>query len=692
VGLDLTPGQTVGARRAGGGGRATAARLAWATATIAASSGVLFLVLLAVNSRSPDVVVYEYWGAQAVTAIVFPVVGAIIVSRHPRNALGWLFCLMGLSSGLSGVALEYAAYAFAAEPEPPGAATAAWLNAWVGTPGFVSVALAPLLFPDGRPSRRLRPVVWIAAGAIVVGTVSFALIPGPLEGYPSVDNPFGIEGTGGFFEFMLAAVGLFLVATLFAGLASLIVRYRRSRGAERQQIKWFTYAAAVTPLALVGNSLFPDLSWLIGGVGVACIPVAIGVAILRYRLYDIDIVINRTLVYGTLTACVVGVYVLVIGYLGALFQTGSNLAVSLVATGIVAVLFAPLRHRLQRAVNRLMYGERDEPYAVLSRLGQRLEATLEPGAALPAVVETVAQALRLPYAAMELREDGEREGFSVVASCGSPVEPLAILPLVHQHETVGRLLLAPRAGEKGFSATDRRLLEDLARQAGAAAHAVRLTNDLQRARERLVAAREEERRRLRRDLHDGLGPQLSSQTLTIDAARGIMRHDPDSAEALLLDLKAQSRDAVADIRRLVYALRPPALDDLGLVGAMRASAAQYASNGLRVSVEEPEKLPLLPAAVEVAAYRIAQEALANVARHAEAGRCVVRLALDEEAGALRLEVADDGRGIGEDKGSGVGLHSMRERAAELGGSVTFGSPAGGGAVVLARLPLTEEGR
>ncbi len=689
MGLDLTPGQTVGARRAGGGGRATAARLAWATATIAASSGVLFLVLLAVNSRSPDVVVYEYWGAQAVTAIVFPVVGAIIVSRYPRNALGWLFCLMGLSSGLSGVALEYATHALVARPDSlPGAETAAWLNAWVGTPGFVAVALAPLLFPDGRPSRRLRPVVWIAAGAIVVCTVSFALIPGPLEGYPSVDNPFGIEGTGGFFEFMLAAGGLFLVATLFAGLASLIVRYRRSRGVERQQIKWFTYAAAVTPLALVGNSLFPEFSWLIGGVGVACMPVAIGIAILKYRLYDIDVIINRTLVYGVLTACVVGIYVLVVGYLGALFQTSGSLAISLVATGIVAVIFAPLRERLQRGANRLMYGERDDPYAVISRLGERMKATLEPEAVLPTVAKTVREALKLPYAAVELRE-GDKA--FVAAEEGSPAGEVVRLPLSHHGEEVGTLLLAPRPGEDGFSPADRRLLEDLARQAGAAAHAVLLTADLQRARGRLVTAREEERRRLRRDLHDGLGPQLSSQTLTIDAVRGIMRHDPDSAEAMLLDLKAQSRDAVADIRRLVYALRPPALDDLGLVGAMRASAAQYASNGLRVSVEEPEKLPLLPAAVEVAAYRIAQEALANVARHAEASRCVVRLDLEEEPAALRLEVEDDGRGIGEDKGSGVGLHSMRERAAELGGSVTVGSPTGGGAVVRARLPLTEEG-
>jgi hypothetical protein len=209
VGLDRTSGRTTDARHDadGGAGSRAAVRLAWAMSALAISSGTLFLALLALNSRNPDVLTYEYWGAQAVTAVVFPAVGAIIVSRRPRNALGWLFCLIGLSSGLSGLALEYAAYALAAEPTLPGAAMAAWLDAWVGTSGFVSLALVPLLFPDGRPpSRRWLPLVWIAAGAIVLGTASFALMPGPLDGYPLIDNPLGVEGTRGIFETLLVLV------------------------------------------------------------------------------------------------------------------------------------------------------------------------------------------------------------------------------------------------------------------------------------------------------------------------------------------------------------------------------------------------------------------------------------------------------------------------------------------------------
>jgi signal transduction histidine kinase len=557
----------------------------------------------------------------------------------------------------------------------------------------VSLALIPLLFPDGRPpSRRWHPVVWIAAGAIVLGTVSFALMPGPLESYPSVDNPFGIEGTKGAFELVLSVGALVIVVTLFAGIASLVVRYRRSRGAERQQLKWFTYAAALVPFALLGDTLFPEWAWLIGGVGVACIPVAIGIAILRYRLYDIDLVINRTLVYGALTACVVGIYVLIVGYLGAVFRTG-NLAISLAATGVVAVLFAPLRDLLQRGVNRLMYGERDDPYAVLSRPGQRLEAIFAPAAVLPTAVRTVAESLKLPYAAVEVERSNALE---IAAATGKPVGDPLRLPLHYGGETVGRLVLGRRAGEAEFGPLDRRLLDDLTRQIGVAVHAARLTDeairlsaDLQRSRERLVTAREEERRRLRRDLHDGLGPQLASLAMKAEAARDLLSSDPASSDALLEDITAQTQEAVTDIRRLVYGLRPPALDDLGLTDALKAQAAHGDHGGLRVSVETPdsEALPPLPAAVEVAAYRIAQEAVTNAARHAGARNCTVRISPDEEAGVLRLEVTDDGRGIPVDRSAGIGLASMRERAAELGGACTVEAASSDGTRVVAVLPL-----
>jgi signal transduction histidine kinase len=386
------------------------------------------------------------------------------------------------------------------------------------------------------------------------------------------------------------------------------------------------------------------------------------------------------------------VYVLVVGILSTLLHTFGNFLIALLATGLIAVLFQPLRARLQRMINRLMYGERDDPYAVLSRLGSRLEATLAPEAILPTLVETVAQALKLPYVAIALKKGDE---FSLTASYGLSQDSPFILPLVYQTETIGQLRLSPRAPGEAFTVADRRLLEDIAHQAGVAAHAVRLTSDLQRSRERLVTAREEERRRLRRDLHDGLGATLAALHLQAGAIRTLMRHNLAEADAEMLELQAEIRSAIADIRRLVYALRPPTLDELGLVGAIRQYAAQYDLKGaqsesdgcLRVAVEAPEHLPALPAAVEVAAYRIVQEALTNVARHAHARTCTVRLTIADE---FQLEISDDGVGFPAESCAGVGLLSMRERAAESGGSCLVESTPGRGTHILVHLPLAKE--
>src|SRR5207253_4564767 len=282
-------------------------------------------------------------------------------------------------------------------------------------------------------------------------------------------------------------------------------------------------------------------------------------------------------------------------------------------------LFQPLREWLQRGVNRLLYGQRDDPYAVLSRLGQRLETSLAPDAVLPAIVQTVRDALKLSYAAISLQQDGASV---LAAASGISQGSLLELPLVHQAEPVGHLLLGPRAPGESFSPADRRLLEDLARQAGVAVHAVRLTADLQRARERLVTTREEERRRLRRDLHDGLGPTLAALNLQAGVVRKLIPQDPTAADEMVGEWRTTLRTAIADIRRLVYELRPPALDELGLVGAMRQQAAQYSTNhdtnALHAVVEAPDPMASLPAAVEVAVYRITQEALANVVHHAQA--------------------------------------------------------------------------
>ena len=495
---------------------------------------------------------------------------------------------------------------------------------------------------------------------------------------------------------LITALWLFIVIGIIGGQ---IYRYRRVSGStERQQTKWIVFGTIVE-LALGLMYIFPlllfpelrtpgslyfllvkPLLFLLGLFG----PVCFGIAILRYRLWDIDVIISRTLVYTALSACVIGLYVLVVVGLGSLLQAQGNILLSLLATGLIALLFQPLRQRLQQVVNRLMYGERDEPYRVISRLGQRLGATLAPNEVLPTIVETVAQALKLPYVAITLKQEGE---FVRAASYGVSKERLTHLPLVYQNEQIGELVLAPRASGETFTPADRALLDDLARQTGVAAHAVRLTTDLQRSREHLVTAREEERRRLRRDLHDGLGPTLATISVKAEAARDAIAVEPAQAMALLEELIGQAQAAITDIRRLVYNLRPPALDDLGLIAAIRAQAMHYEHTSLRIGIEASEPLPEFPAAVEVAAYRIVQEALTNVVRHAHARSCLIRLTFD---GTLHLEVTDDGYGIPVDREAGVGLRSMQERAVEVGGSCVVEALPSKGTRVQASLPCSSD--
>jgi two-component system NarL family sensor kinase len=403
------------------------------------------------------------------------------------------------------------------------------------------------------------------------------------------------------------------------------------------------------------------------------------------------VVLSRSVVYGLIGVLVGGGYALVVTVLSAAVPSGGQLWVEVLAVTVVVMAVLPLRTRIEVAVNERLFGQRGDPYTVISVLARRLEETLTPAAMLPTLVETAGQALRLPYVAVELDHGGIAE---TAAAYGHPVGVLLRLPLAHRGDRVGSLLVAPRSPRDGLNAEDRHVLAEVARHAGAVGQTVKLTTDLERSRTRLVRAREEERRRLLHDLHDGVGPRLAAIGIGMQAARDVLDTDPPAAARLLERLDAETQGAIQEIRRVAYDLRPFALDQFGLVTAVTEYAATLTDRiggerdqgpgRLTVAVNAPDPLPPLPAPVEVAAYRIVCEALTNVARHAEASTALVDLCIGRD---LVIEVVDDGVGLAGCRPVGVGLTSMRERAAELGGHCVVESPAGGGTRVAATLPL-----
>jgi signal transduction histidine kinase len=435
---------------------------------------------------------------------------------------------------------------------------------------------------------------------------------------------------------------------------------------------------AVATLADLGSAVDAVI------VVVAVLPVvAMTVGVVRPTVVPVENLLVRTLVLGAVASCLLGLDLLVVALLSHAFGGLQQRQLVTVVLLVTALGYGPLRHRLHRLVQAWILGSRGNRYDVMAGLAASLESVQDGPAQLGAVARAVAEAFGVGYVSVEVdRSGGER----LTATHGVRPDEVRTLPITYRGSVVGRLVLPARGMRSRLSAKDERLLGDLIRQAATAARTSNLAEQLQASRERLVNAREEERRRIRRDLHDGLGPVMSGVVYQLETARLLLDDRPERAEAVLTQVSGQVQDLVADVRRLVHDLRPPALDDRGLVGAVRQLA-------------EPQPLPIevvatdlgtLSAAVEVAAYRIVAESLTNVVRHAEASSARVHLA--RTPSDLVVEVADDGVGIAEDVQAGVGLLSIRERAAELGGRTDVQCPSSGGTVVRAVLPLgTAEG-
>lgn len=617
-------------------------------------------------------------------SVGFAAVGAVLLVRRPENSLSWVMLALAATASILGSGGAYAQHAVT--DGWPAGRFVAWFADLMATPlvGLVAGVL-PQLFPTGRVlTPRWRWPLYAAYAYMLFALVGNAFYPQHLESVSSLSNPYALGGAKALFGALIAISLPFGLVALAGTVAGLVLRWRRASRDERQQLKWFAVAVGLLPIPLALHGVSNRLSSTLISLLFVVIAIAIGTAILHYRLYDLDLVISRTVGYVAVSAVVAGLYLAIVGIVEAATSGSMSLGVHVTAAVAAAAAFHPARRRLQRGVDRLFYGDRARPYDAVAGLAQRLEAAPDPSDVLPTIVRTVAGALRLPYVAIELHEG---EGWQVAAEHGQPVVATDVYPMTYQGEHVGRMLVSARGPGAGLNATDQRLLADLARQAGVAAQAARATTALLRSRAELVTAREEERRRLRRDLHDGLGPTLAGVTMGLHAAQTFVARDPAQAQRLLGALEAQIEDAIADIRRLVYGLRPPALDEFGLVRALQlhASRLEIEPAGFDIVIDSPaEGLGRLPAAVEVAAYRIVTEALTNVTRHAQARSCTVRLCLN---GALEVDVTDDGRGLDPARPPGVGFTAMRERAAELGGVVSIEGMRPG-TRVRARLPVS----
>ncbi|WP_329787503.1 ATP-binding protein [Lentzea sp. DG1S-22] len=599
------------------------------------AAGVLYAVVLAAVTGA--VSHPRNW----LVAVACTLLGVRVIGHVRRSPVGWLLLVMGVFGAI--------AVAAAGQPENH---PARWLEAWIWWPTYALLPAVALVFPNGKP---LNNRWWIAIGAslfsTLVGTITIA--------WASWGNPaefWQLSGDGlakTITKIAVLAAGLSVVAAV----ASLFLRWRRAEGDERRLLVWAFALLALAVVATVVETTDGHVAWIIG---VLAFPAAAVIAIVRYGLYDISLLIHRSLLYGSLTV------VLLLVYLGVMVAAGALLTDDAEVVGVVAagLVFAPIRSWVQRKLDRWLFGERSDPYGALSTLSEKLERSQD---VLPTVAQTVAESLKLPYVAIR--------GSSVLAEHGrSRGWPQLRFPMTYRGAHVCDLVVEPRAPDERLSDRELTLLGDLARSTAPAAQSIRLTADLQLARERLVRAREEERLRLRRDLHDGVGPALVGIRLQLKALR---RSLGDVLDPVLADVDTTA----VEVRRLVDGLRPPILDQ-GLALAVRDEAARFRGD-LLVEVDV-EQIDGLSAAVEVAAYRIVAEALTNTARHSGASTCTISVRTD---GDLVVEVVDDGRGVAADSKPGVGLDSMRERCAELGGSCTVGPAHPRGTRVVARIPL-----
>jgi signal transduction histidine kinase len=678
-----------------------AARLGWSLwglFLLLAGAGVWFVAL----GRPTSVVVEN--AAYVLIFLAIGAVGALVVSRQPRNAFGWVFLATTMAAAIAFFTSEYGHYSFRIRSAPlPGALLAAWIGDWAWLPVYtLPTTFVLLLFPDGRlPSPRWKPFAWFTG--LFIGLAGMVFAFGPTIAGTSLPNPVAIEALRPIQDSFETVSYPIILALSLISAGSMVVRFRRARGEQRQQIKWFAVAAVFLTveflLSAIRDTVF-HADWgvfgtMLDALAFLALPVAAGVAILRYRLYDVDVVINRALLFGLLAVFITAVYVGIVVGVGTLIGSRGNVFLSIVATALIAVAFQPVTVRARHFANRLVYGRRATPYEVLSTFSEHVGGAYSSEEILPQMAAMIGEATGAERAAVWVRVGDElRPAASWPERNGraAPVpSPASELPLFadgerafavrHQGELLGALTVTTSRREP-LNPTQEKLLEDLAAQAGLLLRNVRLIEELRASRQRIVSAQDQERRRLERNIHDGAQQQLVALSVKLRLLKALAAKDPAKAGELVDQLQAESQDALENLRDLARGIYPPLLADKGLGAALEAQARKTT---LPVTVEQ-NGIGRYPQEAEAAAYFCVLEALQNSSKHATASAVTVRLS--EDHGGLVFEVSDNGEGFDVSAApAGSGLQNMADRVEALGGTLRVHSHPGEGTTVTGTIPV-----
>jgi signal transduction histidine kinase len=661
-----------------------------------------------------------------IAALVYATLGVLVV-RRAQNRIGWVLLGEGLGLAILVLTSIYAILGVITYPgSVPAAKVVGALSEWIFVPLVFALPYLFLIFPTGKlPSRRWRPIEWVVVGGTALALVGFLVtprqvaLPAPGGLALTYSNPLAIRSLSTAASTLLLgtlpSISILTVLLLVAALVALVVRFRSGGPDLRQQIKWVAYAAVAFLLFQGVLSLAPVIcdcsdSPVTNAAGIASgvivllgIPIAITIAVLRHRLYEIDVIINRTVVYGLLASAVTAVYVLVVVGIGSLVGYGvGNPVLTTGAAVAIALAFQPLRRQAQRVANRLVYGERATPYQVLSEFADNIRVSMDLDAILNRMVAVLADGTGATRVDAWVRVGSELQPAATWPTTAAAPVALAMnrtgeLPAfdgatraieVRQGDELLGALAVQKPKNEPLSPTEDKLLQDLASQAGLVLRNVRLTaelratiDELRASRRRLVGAQDEERRKIERNLHDGAQQQLVALRMQLGLL-GRIAGDPGRVEKMSQQLQDSLQAALDDLRDLARGIYPPLLADKGLPMALEAQARKLATD----AAVESDGVGRYPQDVEAAVYFCALEALQNVSKYAEATATVVRL--DETDGHLLFEIQDDGRGfLPDETGYGTGLQGMADRLDAIGGVLEVSSEPGQGTLVRGRIKL-----